>query len=105
MEQKYKARLVEIDDRIEGLKSHMSMWGRAGGGRMAMEAVSEINSLKAEKARILNGTQEKIDEIQGHIRDLEQLKAQCHAINFIKKMKLNNEIRVYEKQKSGFMKH
>ena len=104
MEQKYKARLVEIDDRIEGLKSHMSMWSKAGGGKMSMEALSEINALKAEKDRIINGTQEKIDEIQGHIRDLEQLKAQCHAINFIKRMQLNSKIKMYEKQKSKLMK-
>ena len=82
MDQKYESRLIEIDNRIEALKSHMFMWARAGGGKMSMEALSEINALKAEKDRIINGTQEKIDEIQGHIRDLEQLKAQCHTINF-----------------------
>ena len=100
----YKERLVEIEERIEDLKAHMNMWSRAGGGRMSMQAISEIDSLEAEKARILDGSQEKIDKIQGHISELQQLKAQCHAINFIKKMKLNNEIKGYEKEKSMIMK-
>lgn len=104
MESKYKARLVEIDDRIASLKSHMSMWSRAGSDKMSMEALREINTLKAEKARIMNGTQEKIDEFQEHISELEQLKAQCHALNFIKKMRLNSEIKGYQKQKSRFIK-
>lgn len=104
MEEKYVNRLAEIEQRIADLNAHRSMWSRAGGGKMSMEALSEINALKAEKDRIINGTQEKIDEIQGHIRDLEQLKAQCHAISFIKKMKLSNEIKGYEQQKSSFMK-
>lgn len=80
------------------------MWNRAGGGRMAMQAVAEIDSLKAEKERILDGSQVKIDYIQEQIDKLKNLKAQCNAINFIKKMKLNNEIKSYEHKKSGLMK-
>ena len=41
----YANRIKEIDERIEGLKSHMSMWGRAGAGKMAMKALDEIESL------------------------------------------------------------
>ena len=65
-EKKYAKRLREIDDRIDHLSSHMTMWGRAGGrgGAMAMQALGEINELKREKERILNGTQAKIDEIE-----------------------------------------
>ena len=53
-EKKYAKRLREIDDRIEHLSSHMTMWGRAGGrgGAMAMQALGEINELKREKERI-----------------------------------------------------
>ena len=104
MEEKYKSRLVEIDNRINDLTAHLSMWSRAGGGKMAMQAVVEIDSLKAEKERILDGSQVKIDKIQEQINELKNLKAQCHAINFIKKMKLNSEIKGYEQEKSGLMK-
>lgn len=52
----YKQRLIEIDARVADLLSHMSMWGKAGAGRMAMEASKEIDELNAEKNRILNGT-------------------------------------------------
>ena len=95
----YKRRLYEIDVRIEDLKIHMGMWGRAGGGRMAMEAIREINNLKAEKERILNGTQEKYEEIEAKIKELKELRAQCLAINFIKKTRLKKEIGNYEEQK------
>ena len=104
MNEKYTNRLVEIDNRIEDLTSHMGMWGRAGGGKMAMQAVGEIDLLKAEKERILNGNQEKIDKLEEQISELRKLKAQCHVINFIKKMNLNNKIKGYEEQKSRFMK-
>ena len=104
MEEKYASRLVAIDARIDDLSAHMGMWSRAGGGKMAMQAVAEIEALKAEKNRILDGSQVKIDEIQEHIRELKELKAQCHAINFIKKMKLSGEIKSYEKQKNAVMK-
>lgn len=69
-----------------------------------MRAVGEISELKAEKERILNGTQVKIDKIEEHINDLEQLKDQCHAINFIKKMKLNSEIKGYETKKADIIR-
>ena len=74
MEEKYKNRLVEIDNRINDLTAHMTMWNRAGGGRMAMQAVAEIDSLKAEKERILDGSQVKIDNIQEQINGLKNLK-------------------------------
>ena len=47
-EKNYAKRLRVIDDRIEHLYSHMTMWGRAGGrgGAMAMQALGEINELK-----------------------------------------------------------
>lgn len=96
--------MIEIDNRIEDLTAHMSLWSRAGGGKMVMQAVEEINSLKAEKARILDGSQVKIDKIEAQISELKKMKVQCYAIDFIKKLKLNNEIKGYEKQKSGIMK-
>lgn len=104
MEEKYVNRLAEIEQRIADLNAHRSMWSRAGGGKKAMQAVVEIEELKAEKARILDGSQEKIDKIEEQINELKQLKVQCHAISFIKKMKLSNEIKGYEQQKSSFMK-
>ena len=96
----YANRIKEIDERIEGLKSHMSMWGRAGAGKMAMKALDEIESLTNEKNRILNGTQEKYEDLQSKIEELKKLKAQCLFINFIKKNKLEKEIISYEEQKN-----
>ena len=100
----YEGRLIEIDERIADLNEHITMWSRAGGGRMAMQAVSEINSLKEEKDRILNGTQEKIDVIQDKIEELRLLKQQCKIINFVKKINLNKEIKKYELEKSSIIK-
>lgn len=96
----YASRLYEIDARIEDLKAHMSMWGRAGGrgGAMAMQAVSEINELKAEKERILNGTQAKIDKISKKIKSLQEQKQQVAKINLIKQSKLNKQIREQEEE-------
>lgn len=96
----YVSRLYEIDARIEDLKAHMSMWGRAGGrgGAMAMQAVSEINELKAEKERILNGTQAKIDKISKKIKSLQEQKQQVAKINLIKQSKLNKQIREQEEE-------
>ena len=96
----YASRLYEIDARIEDLKAHMSMWGRAGGrgGAMAMQAVSEINELKAEKERILNGTQAKIDKISKKIKSLQEQKQQVAKINLIKQAQLNTQIREQEEE-------
>lgn len=96
----YASRLYEIDARIEDLKAHMSMWGRAGGrgGAMAMQAVSEINELKAEKERILNGTQAKIDKISKKIKSLQEQKQQVAKINLIKQAQLNKQIREQEEE-------
>lgn len=96
----YAPRLYEIDARIEDLKAHMSMWSRAGGrgGAMAMQAVSEINELKAEKERILNGTQAKIDKISKKIKSLQEQKQQVAKINLIKQSKLNKQIREQEEE-------
>lgn len=104
MEKRYEDRLVEIDARIADLKAHRRMWIRASSPDIAIQAVREIDALNAEKSRILDGSQEKIDKIQEHICELQQLKAQCHAVNFIKKIKLNGEIKGYEKQKKIIMK-
>ena len=96
----YASRLYEIDARIEDLKAHMSMWGRAGGrgGAMAMQAVSEINELKAEKERILNGTQAKIDKISKKIKSLQEQKQQVAKINLVKQAQLNKQIRQQEEE-------
>lgn len=103
MEKRYEERIAEIDARIADLNAHRGMWAKSGGGKMAMQAVTEIEELKAEKARIMDGSQKKIDKIQEHISELQQLKAQCHMIDFMKKMKLNGEIKNCEKQKNGLM--
>lgn len=96
----YASRLYEIDARIADLKAHMSMWGRAGGrgGAMAMQAVSEINELKAEKERILNGTQAKIEKISKKIKSLQEQKQQVAKINLIKQAQLNKQIREQEEE-------
>jgi len=99
MEEKYQRRLLEIDNRIEDLENHITMWLKAGGhgSRMAGQGRQEISELKKEKERILNGTQEKIDE-------LKELKAQCKAIQLIKKAKINKEINYYQQQEESTLK-
>ena len=57
-----------------------------------------------EKARILDGTQEKLDSIQKKIEELQLLKQQCKIIDFIKKINLSKEIKKYEFEKSSIIK-
>jgi len=104
MEEKYKNRLIEIDDRIKDLNAHMSMWSRAGSGKMAMQATTELELLKAERERILDGTQVRVDEIQNKINELKELRTQCKIISFIKKHNLNKQIKGYETEKSNIFK-
>ena len=78
--------------------------GKAGSERMAMQASQEIIDLQAEKMRILNGSQEKIDKLQNKINELKELKAQCHLINFVKRYKLNKEIMVMRMRKLILLK-
>lgn len=96
----YAARLAAIDSRIEDLYDHMRMWGRAGGkgGAMAMEAQHEINELKAEKERILNGTQAKIDKLYTKIKTLTEEKKQHSKINVIKQIRLSKEIKQQQRE-------
>lgn len=99
-EKKYAKRLKEIDDRIEHLKDHMTMWSRAGGrgGAMAMQALGEINELKREKERILNGTQAKIDDIEQQIEILKSIKRRISKLNIFKQMEYTKEIKEQEQQ-------
>ena len=99
-EKKYAKRLKEIDDRIEHLSSHMTMWSRAGGrgGAMAMQALGEINELKREKERILNGTQAKIDELEQQIEILKSIKRRISKLNIFKQMEYSKEIKEQEQQ-------
>ena len=103
MEEKYNGpyaqRLNEIDKRIEQLENHRTIWGRAGAGTLSMQADEEINCLKEEKNRILNGTQEEYEKIESKIEELKRLRNQCSFINFIKKNKLTKEINSYETKK------
>ena len=43
--------IFELEDRIQKLIEHRSMWGHAGGmgGRMAMQATQEIKELKMQR--------------------------------------------------------
>lgn len=102
----YKERLNELNERLKELISHSSMWAKSGGmgGKMAMQAQQEIEDLKAERTRILNGTQEKYEQIQDKINELKELKRQCHIIQFIKKKQLDNEITQYQKQQNELSK-
>ena len=103
MSEEWKKRINEIDKRIEDLQNHSIMWSRAGGvgGRMAMQANSEISTLKKEKERLVkqvelekedktNGTNKlNIFLIQCKIEDLQEMKKQA---KFIKKIKLKSQI-------------
>lgn len=100
----YKNRLIEIDERIERLNKRIPMWSKAGGGKMAMQGIGEINELKREKARILDGSQVKIDEIQRKIGELKKLREQCKIINFMKKANLDKEINKFEIEKNSLMR-
>ena len=102
----YKERLVEIDNRISGLNKQRLMWAKAGGvgGSMAMQAIGEIKNLEAEKRRILDGSQLKVEELQNKIEKLKMLRAQCKVINFIKKTKLKKQIEDCENEKYNIIR-
>ena len=63
---KYMKRIEEIDKKIEEIRNNQEIWKNEGGvgPRKALAANAEINDLLAEKKAILNGTQEKIDNIK-----------------------------------------
>ena len=96
----YEERLIEIDNKIEDLKEHKKMFVTAGGHglKMALQVDEDIYKLEEEKSRIQNGTQEKVDQIADKINELKLLKAQCKAINFIKKTKINKKVHSYEQE-------
>lgn len=98
--EKYAARVKEIDARIDDLKVHMTMWGRAGGrgGSMAMQALGEINELKREKERILNGTQEKIDNLEQEIEILRKLKNRISKLKVFRQLELSKTIKEQEQE-------
>ncbi len=63
---KYMKRIEEIDKKIEEIRNNQEIWKNEGGvgPRKALAANAEIDNLLAEKKAILNGTQEKIDNIK-----------------------------------------
>lgn len=91
-------RIEEIEERINNLREHRAMWGRAGGvgGKMAMQAVAEIEELELEKEDLLNGTNKlEIYRIQKRITQLKLLREQA---NILKKLHYNSEIKKAEEQ-------
>lgn len=97
-----RERLSQVDDRIESLIEHRSMWFRAGGmgGRMAMDANQEISDLRVLRGDIINGTNnyESLQErrkLQKEIRELRQLREDAL---FLKRYKLGKEIQEKEEK-------
>ena len=91
-------RIKEIDKRIALLKDHTVMWGRAGGmgGKMAMQALTEIKELEMEKDDLINDTHNL--EIRNKEREIKRLKALKEEAMFLKKMKYSKEISKQEEE-------
>lgn len=94
MEKDVSNRVSEIDRRISDLESHIAMWGRAGAGNMAMQALAEIADLKLEKEDLLNGTNKL--EISKTTRELNRLKFLKEEAGLIKRIQYNFQIKKVE---------
>ena len=93
-----KQKILEIEDRIEDLRDHQSMWRRAGGmgGRMAMDANQEIKDLEMIKGDLENGTHNyEIKELERNIKRLKTLRDE--AI-FFKRGKYKKELEEKEQE-------
>lgn len=102
----YAERLIEIDKQIEDLKERRRIYVNSGGQglRMAVQADNDIYNLKEEKIRIMDGTEEKIEQLQKKINELNILKNQCKMINFIQKRKINKEVYACEEEMEQILK-
>ena len=92
-EEEKNQRIIQIDKRIQDLEQHREMWRKAGGHgkNMALQAGSEIRDLMMEKDDLINGTNNlEIKKIEIKINQLKLLKEKA---NFIKKYKVNAEIK------------
>ncbi len=95
-----KEQLNKVEKRIKDLEEHRHMWFKAGGmgGRMAMEATTEIEDLKVLRSDIINGTNHyaKIEKYKQAVEELKRLKAQREKTIFFKRGKIDKEIKEQE---------
>ena len=93
-----QAKIDEIDDKIEDLRDHQSMWFHAGGhgGRMAMQAHQEIHDLEMQKEDLMNGTHKyEIHELEMKKRRLLALKKES---SLFKRSKISKSIKEVDQE-------
>ena len=93
-----KEELEKIEERIEDLKLHRGMWAKAGGvgGKMALQAITEIKLLEIKRDDIINGTNNyEITLKENEIKSLKHLKEQA---NILKKRKYSKQIKQSEEE-------
>ena len=88
-----KEELRKIDERIDDLRQHQSMWAKAGGmgGSMAIKAMGEIEDLEIKKKDIVNGTNNYKIITLG--REIAKLKSVRRKATLLEKFSLSSEIR------------
>ncbi len=100
LDEKYGARVEEIDKELFNLKSQLPKLASSGmdGIKELKTVMNSIKELEIERARILGGIQQKIDLINTKIEKLRLLKAKA---GFLKGRKYAAEIENLEKEKLG----
>lgn len=91
----------KINKRIKDLKEHQIMWLKAGGmgGRMAMDACSEIKSLEEEKKLLESGKSYKdIEDLKRITNEIRMLKYYREQVFFLKRNKITKEIEELEEK-------
>ena len=103
-----KEQLDKVEKKIKDLEEHRHMWFKAGGmgGRMAMDATTEIEDLKILRSDIINGTNHyaKIEEYREAVEELKRLKAKREKATFFKKFKIDKEIKEQEQITQDYKK-
>ena len=93
-----KDELKKIENKINELKSHRGMWAKAGGvgGRMALQAMSEIELLEIKRDDIINGTNKY--EILLKEKEIKSLKLLREEATFLKRRKYSKQIKQSEEE-------
>ncbi len=92
----------ECNERIDGLKSHAKMWSKAGGvgGRMALNAHSEIKYLEGIVADLENGTTDHLASLyDDKIKYLEFIKSEAGLVDAAHILYINKAIKETQKEK------
>ena len=100
LDEKYGARVEEIDKELYNLKVRLPKLASSGtdGIKELKTVMNSIKELEIERARIIGGIQQQIDIINTKIEKLRLLKAK---VGFLKGRKYAAEIKKLEKEKLG----